>query len=85
MKLSPKALGLTCGLLWGIILCAVTLSTIYMGYLKQFADLMVGVYPYYAITWQGSIAGFIWGFIDGFIGGMVFAWIYNYFAPGSAD
>ena len=85
MKLSPKALGLTCGIFWGFFLLVVTLSAVYTGYLQQFADLMVGVYPYYAITWQGSIAGLIWGFIEGFICGVVFAWIYNYFAPGNAD
>lgn len=85
MKLSPKSLALTCGIFWGLFLCGLTLSAVYTGYLKQFADLMVGVYPYYALTWQGSIAGLIWGFIDGFICGLVFAWIYNYFAPGNID
>jgi len=85
MKISPKALGLALGILYGLVLCAATLLSFYTGYLSQWTDLLVGVYPYYSVTVEGSIAGLIWGFIDGLIAGVVFGWIYNTFAPGSAD
>jgi len=85
MKLSPKALGLSFGIIYGIALCAATLLTVYTGYLKNIADLFVGVYPYYEVSIYGAIAGLIWGFIDGLIAGLIFGWIYNIFAPGSVD
>lgn len=81
MKLSPKALGLSIGLMWGFILCILTLLAFYTGYTKHLVDLVVGIYPYYSVTPMGSIAGLIWGFIDGFIGGVIFGWVYNLFAP----
>ncbi|MBN1494759.1 bacteriophage holin [Candidatus Peregrinibacteria bacterium] len=85
MKLSPKALGLTIGILFGICLGGGTLLAVYTGYLQQFMELFVGIYPYYTVSLYGAVAGLIWGFIDGFLSGIIFAWIYNVFAPGSVD
>lgn len=85
MKLSPKAVGLTLGILSGLSLLILTLLSLYANYLTHFAELLIGVYPYYEISLQGAVAGLIWGFIDGLICGLLFAWIYNFFAPGSAS
>ncbi len=85
MKLSPKAVGLTMGILCGLSLLIMTLLSLYASYLTHFSELLIGVYPYYEISLQGAVAGLIWGFIDGLIGGLLFAWIYNFFAPGSAS
>lgn len=85
MKLSPKALGLTLGILWGVCLCAMTLLAVYTGFASHLVEMLVGVYPYYEVTAMGSIAGLIWGFVDGLIGGLIFGWVYNLFAPGSAN
>lgn len=81
MKLSPKALGLTLGIIWGVALCALTLIAFYTGYSRHLVDLLVGIYPYYSVTPLGSVAGLVWGFIDGLILGVIFGWIYNLFAP----
>ena len=85
MKLSPKALALTLGLIWAAGLAVMTLLAANTGYLKQFADLWVGIYPYYEVSNLGALAGLAWGFVDGFIGGLVLAWVYNFFAPGSSN
>jgi hypothetical protein len=85
MKLSVKALGLSLGIFWGVVLCATTLLAVYTGYLTNFAEMMADVYPYYEVTLLGSVAGLVWGFIDGLIAGLIFGWLYNLFAPGSAN
>lgn len=85
MKLSPKAVGLTMGILSGLALLIMTLLSLYANYLTHFSELLIDVYPYYEISLQGAFAGLVWGFIDGLIGGLLFAWIYNFIAPGSAS
>jgi len=85
MKLSPKAVGLSMGILAGLCFFIMTLLALYANYLTHFAELMIGVYPYYEISIQGAVAGLIWGFIDGLVGGLIFAWLYNLIAPGSAE
>lgn len=84
MKLSPKALGLTLGIFYGLCIFISTLLAVYTGYLTHLTELLIGVYPYYELTLQGAVAGLVWGFVDGMIGGLIVAWIYNAFAPGSA-
>ncbi len=84
MKLSAKALGLSLGIIGGLSIFIMTILATYTGYLQHWAELLLGVYPYYEISLQGSVAGLIFGFIDGFVCGVVLAWIYNAFAPGSA-
>lgn len=84
MKISPKALGLTLGIMYGLCLGAMTLFSVYFDWLTPLTALVVGVYPYYEVTLIGALIGAIWGFVDGFIGGLIFGWIYNFFAPGSA-
>jgi hypothetical protein len=85
MKLSPKALGLSFGILWGVVVFAMTLLSVYTGYLSHIAELIVGVYPYYSVTVTGSVAGLVWGFIDGLVAGVIFGWIYNLFAPSALE
>lgn len=85
MKLSAKALGLALGIICAISIFLMTVLAAYTDYLKHWAELFLGVYPYYGITLQGAVAGLIWGFFDGFIFGVVLAWIYNAFAPGRAS
>jgi hypothetical protein len=85
MKLSAKALGLSLGIIFGLSVFITTILAIYTGYLQHWAELLLGVYPYYELSLQGAIAGLIWGFLDGLIGGVILAWIYNTFAPGNAS
>lgn len=85
MKISAKALGLSLGIMFGLSVFITTILAIYTGYLQHWAELLLGVYPYYELTLLGSFVGLIWGFLDGFICGVVLAWIYNVFAPGTAS
>lgn len=84
MKLSPKALALSLGILNGLALFVLSLLAVYQNFGTELVGLLVGIAPYYEITLGGSFVLLVEGFIDGFIGGLLFGWIYNAFAPGSA-
>jgi len=81
MKISVKALALSLGIVWGFCLFFSTLLAVYTGYMKEILTLVEAVYPYYSISFVGSVAGLVWGFVDGFIAGLIFGWVYNRFAP----
>ena len=76
---NPKAFGLACGILWGVIVLIMTLIASFTAYGAGFLVLLESIYPYYVISIPGAIIGLIYGFIDGFIGGAIFAWLYNKF------
>tara|TARA_Y100000310_G_C20573740_1_gene759391 strand:- start:298 stop:555 length:258 start_codon:yes stop_codon:yes gene_type:complete len=76
-KISPKALGISFGIVWGFALGLFTLISAATGMWESKLAFMVGIYPGYAISLIGSIFGLIFGFIDGFIGGWLIAWVYN--------
>ncbi len=80
MKLKPKALGLTFGILWGATLLFGTLIAVYNGYLTDQLQWLVGFYPWYELSYGGAVIGGVAGFIDGFVTGAIAAWLYNYFA-----
>ncbi len=79
MKLNPKALGLTLGILWGMTVLLCTLWITVQGggghllLLKQF-------YWGYSVSFTGAIVGMLYGFVNGFLGGWIVAWVYNRFA-----
>lgn len=77
MKLSPKAFGLSMGILYGLCLFISTLIAIYTGYLNGIMQLLVGIYPWYKVTLGGAFIVLVEGLIDGFVSGFLFAWIYN--------
>jgi len=81
MKLNVKALCLTSGIVWGIVMLLTNLATtIYPGYAFEFLSTVSSVYPGYSPGGMMGIAlGAIYGFIDGAIFGLVFAWLYNRF------
>ena len=78
-KLSPAALGLALGVLWGGSLLFLGLLTHfgYEGYLvSSWRSMPLG---YDVSILSSFIAGLI-GFIDGFVRGAILAWLYNLFA-----
>ncbi len=77
MKLNIKAFGLTCGLLWGIGLFALTWWIIAFDGATGEITFIGHFYRGYNISPVGSIIGMVWGFFDGLIGGAIFAWLYN--------
>ncbi len=79
MKLSPVALGLAFGILWGISVLLLGLSTLFLGYGEIFVTSMGALYLGYEATIWGSLIGGIIGFVDAFITGLIIAWLYNLF------
>ena len=76
-KLNIKALGLTLGIVWGIGIMFLGLTSTFWNWGLGFVTLMGSVYIGYNSTLGGTLIGTIWGFCDGTIGGMLIAWFYN--------
>ncbi len=79
-KLSPTGLGLAFGVLWGVSLLLLGLTTYFYSYGKPFVDAMSTLYMGYEPSIMGSILGGILGFINAFITGFIIAWLYNKFS-----
>ena len=78
MKINPKILGLTGGIMWGITMFIVTLASIGGGYGEAMLNVFASIYPGYSISVAGAFIGLVIGFIDAFIAIYIFAWLYNY-------
>lgn len=79
-KISPKAMGMAGGILWGgsTAFFAIMVMAGLPG--KEIIEFLNQFYLGYDVSIVGAILGFIWGFIDGGIGGWLLAWLYNYFS-----
>ncbi len=85
MKLNVLALGLACGLIWGLGVFLLTWWVIIWDGQSSQATLIGQVYRGYTISAVGSVIGLIWAFFDGVIGGAIFAWLYNLLARRLGD
>lgn len=83
MKLKPLPLGVSLGLVWGLIVFIATIMVMIEGG-GNTLNLLSNFYFGYQVSWLGSIIGLIYGFVDGFIVGAVIALIYNALS-GSKD
>ncbi|CEK09209.1 bacteriophage holin [Legionella hackeliae] len=79
-KLSPVALGLSLGVIWGISILILGLIATYYSYAKPFVSAMGALYVGYEPTVIGSLLGGLIAFIDFFIFGFLIGWLYNLFA-----
>ncbi|MDP2278337.1 MAG: bacteriophage holin [Nitrospirota bacterium] len=78
MKLSPVALGVALGSVWGASLFITTWISYYSGYGKLFLEVLAqSIYPGYTITPLGSFLGLFYGFADGFVSAALIGYIYN--------
>jgi hypothetical protein len=80
MKLDTKAFALTCGLVWGLGLFALTWWVIAFDGATGERTLIGQIYRGYTISPAGSVIGLLWAFFDGCVGGAIFAWLYNVLA-----
>jgi hypothetical protein len=78
MKLDVKAFAVTCALVWGLGLFALTWWIIAFDGATGERTLIGQLYRGYSISPTGSWIGLIWALADGFAGGAVFAWLYNF-------
>ena len=77
MRINVKAFALTCGLIWGFGLFALTWWVIAFDGITNEVTLIGRLYRGYNISPLGSLLGLVWGFIDALIGGAIMAWLYN--------
>jgi hypothetical protein len=71
-KLGVNAFALSCGLIWGLGLFALTWWIIAFDGATGERTLIGQLYRGYSISPAGSIIGLIWAFFDGLIGGAIF-------------
>ncbi|GAB4372116.1 MAG: bacteriophage holin [Calditrichia bacterium] len=81
MKLNPKALALTSGILWGLAVFVATIWLLIIGSTGNTISLLDNFYFGYSFSVGGAFIGLLWGFVDGLICGYLFALIYNLFLP----
>lgn len=79
-KLDTKALGLACGILWGVSLLIMGVLAIWCPWAYSFVDLVGTFYIGYTASILGACIGGVWGFVDAGICGFLLAWLYNKFA-----
>jgi hypothetical protein len=77
MRINVKALALTCGIVWGIGLFALTWWVMAFDGATHEVTLIGRLYRGYNISPVGSLVGLIWGFFDALIGGAITGWLYN--------
>ncbi len=83
MKLSPKAMALTLGILLGGSIFLVGLAALLSPeYGEDFLEVFVDLYPGFSEDggFLNVLIGTAWGFVDGLVLGFLFAWFYNLFA-----
>ncbi|STY28696.1 Uncharacterised protein [Legionella wadsworthii] len=78
-RLSPIALGLALGVLWGISILLMGILSYFYHYGQSFVVAVGTLYPGYAPTIMGSFIGAVIAFIDAFIAGFILGWLYNLF------
>lgn len=81
MKLNPKALALTSGIIWGLSIFIATIWLLIRNTGGDTISLLKNFYLGYSYSIGGAFIGLLWGFIDGLIIGFIFAWLYNLLTP----
>ena len=82
MRISPPALALTLGVLWGgAMLIIGLLHAVNPSYGASFFEVMGSVYPGVEGTGTAGdvLLGMTYGLGDGVLGGLLIAWVYNFF------
>lgn len=83
MRLSPKALALASGILWGgAILFVGLINLAAPSYGADYLKLMSSVYPGFhaSRTFGDVLVGTGYGLVDGAIAGWLLGWLYNFLA-----
>ena len=80
MKLDPKALGLTCGVLAGLGWLVLMIVSLQTGFLDQTLQGWCGLHPRCAYTYGGAVWMAVMHLVAGLVGGYVFGWVYNKFS-----
>ncbi len=84
MRLNVRPFAITCGIIWGVGLFALTWWIIMFDGATGDVTFLGRIYRGYSISPLGSVFGLIWAFVDGLIGGAIFAWLYNLLSARSS-
>lgn len=79
LRLNANILGLAFGLIAGLSIFLVTNFLILKGgaVVGPHLGLLRNFFPFYSVTFPGSIVGFFWGLVSGYLAGFVIASLYN--------
>ncbi len=77
MKINVKAFALTCGIVWGFGLFALTWWLIAFEGSTHSVTFIGRIYRGYNVSPTGSLVGLVYGFFDALVGGAICAWMYN--------
>ena len=81
MKLKPKALALSLGLVWGVNWFILTWWMILWEGVTHEVTLLGRWYRGFTVSPVGSLVALGYGFVDGFLLGLLVALLYNKLAP----
>ncbi len=81
--LSPKALAVSLGGLWGAyvfllgLVLAISPNIKFFWISKDLLNMLATLYPGYEASLAGSFIGLFWAVICGALGGIIIAWLHN--------
>ena len=79
LRLNANILGIVLGIIAGLAIFIATNFLILKGgdVVGPHLGLLRAFFPFYSVTFLGSIVGFGWGFLSGYVAGFIIASIYN--------
>lgn len=79
LRLNANILGLVLGIIAGLVIFIATNFLILKGgeVVGPHLGLLRAFFPFYSVTFLGSIVGFGWGLLSGYVAGFIIATIYN--------
>jgi hypothetical protein len=80
LKLNGNILGLVLGILAALIIFVATNFLILKGGAEvgPHLSLLRAFFPFYSVTFLGSLVGAFWSFVCGYVAGFIIAAIYNF-------
>jgi hypothetical protein len=79
LRLNANILGLVLGIITGLLIFVSTNFLILKGgpVVGPHLALLGNFFPYYSVTFVGSLVGFFWGLVSGYVAGFVVGSLYN--------
>lgn len=77
MKLNALKLALAAAIVSALSMALLPIYGIYFAKGLRAVSILGGVFPGYAVSWQGAGLGLVYGFVSCFVYMGVFAWVYN--------
>ncbi|MBI2136767.1 hypothetical protein HYU06_06875 [Candidatus Woesearchaeota archaeon] len=81
--LSPKALAISLGSIWGAyvfllgLVLTISPNIKFFWISKELLNILATLYPGYEASLAGSVIGLFWAVMCGALGGVIIAWLHN--------